>query len=122
MLIRADKLLRTRVLRRELRDLYEDYIDADELGVSKNGIQKNIVSLSSRLERLEKSIKKNVEYEGLEWSPPSGYKVAGEELGRCKLCNRIVFSGQKYPDPKEEGLFCNYYCRSVFRKSNRKIP
>lgn len=115
MMIRAHKLLQTRVLRRKIRDLYDDAIDALEEGLNIKPIKNQIKGLRKELEGLERSINKNAEYEGLIWMEPSGYRVQGTVIGRCKHCDREVFSGQKFPDPKEEGLFCNYYCRKVYR-------
>ncbi|WP_339309826.1 hypothetical protein NZ043_27920 [Paenibacillus sp. FSL k6-2145] len=83
-------------------------------------IKKKIKTLRNDLEKLERSISKNAEYEGLIWKEPSGYKIEGTVIGLCKHCDREVFSGQKIPDPKEEGLFCNYYCRRVYRNNSIK--
>ncbi|WP_339307634.1 hypothetical protein [Paenibacillus sp. FSL R5-0519] len=83
-------------------------------------IKQQIKVLRIGLEELERSIDKNAEYEGLIWKEPSGYKVEGTVIGLCKHCDREVFSGQKTPDPKEEGLFCNYYCRRVYRNNSIK--
>jgi hypothetical protein len=83
-------------------------------------MKQEIKALRNELEKLERSIDKNAEYEGLIWKEPSGYKVEGTVIGLCKHCEREVFSGQKTPDPKEEGLFCNYYCRRVYRNNSIK--
>jgi len=120
MMIRSRDLLQTRVLRRQIRDLCDSAIDALAMERSIKPIKQQIKMLRNDLEELERSIDKNAEYEGLIWKEPSGYKVEGTVIGLCKHCDREVFSGQRFPDPKEEGLFCNYYCRRVYRNNSIK--
>ncbi|MGE6578969.1 hypothetical protein ACQKFM_29110 [Paenibacillus xylanexedens] len=120
MMIHAHKLMQTRVLRRKIRDLCDDGIEALGMELSIKPIRKQIKELRNELEVLERSHNKNAEYEGLIWFVPSGYKVQGEVIGHCKHCEKEVYSGQKFPDPKEEGLFCNYYCRRVYRNNSIK--
>lgn len=120
MMIRSHDLLQTRVLRRQIRDLCDTAIDKLAMERSIKIIKQQIKELRNELEQLERSIDKNAEYEGLIWKEPSGYKVEGTVIGLCKHCDREVFSGQKFPDPKEEGLFCNYYCRRVYRNNSIK--
>jgi hypothetical protein len=112
--------MQTRVLRRKIRDLYDDAIDALSMELNIRTIKREIKVLRDELIQLERSIDKNAEYEGLIWKEPSGYKVEGTVIGLCKHCDREVFSGQRVPDPKEEGLFCNYYCRRVYRNNSNK--
>lgn len=116
-----DKYKQSRALRAQLRELYEDSIDAVKFGLPNDEIHDQINSLTSQLNNLEKSISKNREYEGLEEPDPSGYKITGKVIGICEYCERKVFEGQKYPDPKEEGLFCNYYCRSRNREIRKAL-
>jgi len=120
MMIHAHKLMQTRVLRRKIRDLCDDAIDALSMELNIRTIKREIKVLRDELIQLERSIDKNAEYEGLIWKEPSGYKVEGTVIGLCKHCDREVFSGQRFPDPKEEGLFCNYYCRRVYRNNSIK--
>ncbi|WP_127549767.1 hypothetical protein [uncultured Paenibacillus sp.] len=115
MITVPQKLLKSRIMRKKLRDLYDDIIDSDKFGVDTREIEEKAVALSEELENLEYSIRKNRKYVGLEWRPPTGYKVSGTLIGHCQLCQKEIFSEQKIPDPTEEGLFCNYYCRRVFR-------
>ncbi|MFB5761147.1 hypothetical protein [Paenibacillus medicaginis] len=113
-----DKHKECRVLRAKLRDLYEDSIDAAKFGVPTDEIDAKITFLQERLSQLEQSIGKNKEYEGLEVPEPSGFKILGEVIGICGYCEKEVYSGRKYPDPKE-GLFCSYYCRKRNRKKQK---
>ncbi|MBY7736318.1 hypothetical protein [Paenibacillus polymyxa] len=105
---------RSRVLRAQLRELYEDSIDAVKFGLPNDEIHARIDLLTAQLSKLEKF--KNEEYEGLEAPKQSGYKISGKGIGICEHCGKEVFAGQKFPNPKEEGLFCNYYCRKLYRK------
>lgn len=105
MKIHAQLLLQTRVLRRQIRDLCDDAIDALSMELNIRLIKKKIKVLRNDLEKLERSIDKNADYEGLIWKEPSGYKVEGTVIGLCKHCDREVFSGQKYPDPKKKDSF-----------------
>lgn len=116
-----DKYKQSRALRAQLRELYEDSIDAVKFGLPNGEIHSQIDLLTSQLRELEKSIGKNREYEGLEEPDPSGYKITGKVIGTCEYCEKEVFECQKYPDPKEEGLFCNYYCRSRNRKIRKAL-
>ncbi|MCC3380732.1 hypothetical protein JO375_15075 [Paenibacillus sp. UY79] len=111
-----DKQKESRALRAQLRELYEDSIDAVKFGLPNNEIQAQIDLLTTQLHELEKSMGKNEEYEGLEIPKLSGYKISGKGIGICEYCGKEVFPEQKFPVPKEEGLFCNYYCRSRNRK------
>ncbi|MDQ0491864.1 hypothetical protein [Paenibacillus brasilensis] len=111
-----DKQKESRALRAQLRELYEDSIDAANFGLPDNEIHAEIIRLSSQLQQLEQSIGKNEEYEGLEAPKPSGYKISGKGIGICEHCGKEVFSAQKFPIQTEEGLFCNYYCRDRNRK------
>ncbi|WP_244310667.1 hypothetical protein [Paenibacillus ottowii] len=111
-----DEHKQSRVLRAQLRELYEDSIDAVKFGLPNDEIHVQIDLLTAQLSKLEKSIDKNEEYEGLEDSKPSGYKISGKGIGICVHCGKEVFAGQRFPNPKEEGLFCNYYCRKLYRK------
>ncbi|WP_256703309.1 hypothetical protein [Paenibacillus peoriae] len=111
-----DEHKQSRALRAQLRELYEDSIDAVKFGLPHEGINAQIDSLTSQLNELEKSIGKNEEYEGLEAPKPSGYKISGKGIGICEHCGKEVFSAQKFPVQTEEGLFCNYYCRSRNRE------
>lgn len=74
-----DKQKQSRVLRAQLRELYEDSIDAVKFGLPNYEIHIQIDLLSARLNKLERSISKNEEYEGLEIPRPSGYKISGKE-------------------------------------------
>ncbi|MDG0053027.1 hypothetical protein MMB75_04990 [Paenibacillus sp. P2(2022)] len=110
----------SRVLRAQLRELYEDSIDAVKFGLPTDEIHAQIDLLTAELSELEEF--KNEEYEGLEAPKSSGYKISGKKIGCCKHCEKEVFEGQKIPNPKEEGLFCNYYCRKLYRKrKDRKV-
>ncbi|QNR65052.1 hypothetical protein IAQ67_14055 [Paenibacillus peoriae] len=109
-----DEHKQSRVLRAQLRELYEDSIDAVKFGLPTDEIHAQIDLLTAELSELEQF--KNEEYEGLEASKPSGYKISGKAIGCCNHCEKEVFDGQKHPAPNEEGLFCNYYCRKLYRK------
>lgn len=115
MITVPQKLLESRIIRKKLRNMYDDIIDAENSGLDARKLSNEAAILSDKLERLESSIRKNRKYLGLEWKPPKGYKVAGTVIGVCQLCQKEIFSEQKVPDPNEEGLFCNYYCRRVYR-------
>ncbi|MEC0242017.1 hypothetical protein P4H66_19630 [Paenibacillus dokdonensis] len=71
-----DKHNQSRVLRTKLRELYEEIIEAANLDIPIGEIHVEVVFLSSQLQKLEKSIGKNEEYEGLEVPKPSGNKVS----------------------------------------------
>ncbi|MGM1023471.1 MAG: hypothetical protein ACQEXV_23795 [Bacillota bacterium] len=114
-----DKHKESRALRAQLRELYEDSIDAVKFGLPNDEIHAQIDLLTAQLSELEQF--KNEEYEGLETTKPSGYKISGKGIGICTHCGREVFAGQKFPDPKEEGLFCNYYCRNRNRKIRKAL-
>ncbi|ODA05860.1 hypothetical protein A7312_16345 [Paenibacillus polymyxa] len=109
-----DEHKQSRVLRTQLRELYEDSIDAVKFGLPNDEIHARIDLLTAQLDELEQF--KNEEYEGLEAPKASGYKISGKGIGCCNHCGKEIFEGQKHPIPNEEGLFCNYYCRKLYRK------
>ncbi|WP_238353810.1 hypothetical protein [Paenibacillus sp. 23TSA30-6] len=111
-----------RQIRTQLLYLYQDSIDALNDGHSIQQLRTRIDELTVRLYELEESIGKNEEYEGLIVPRPSTHRITGEKVGQCQQCERAVYSGQKYPDPEEEGLFCNYHCRTLYRRNNKKSP
>ncbi|MDR0269597.1 hypothetical protein [Paenibacillus sp.] len=79
-----DKHKQSRALRAQLRELYEDSIDAVKFGLPNDKIHAQIDLLKSQLNALEKSIGKNEEYDGLEEPDTSGYKISGKVIGICE--------------------------------------
>ncbi|WP_405152895.1 hypothetical protein [Paenibacillus sp. FSL K6-0108] len=74
MITVPQKLLHSRIMRKKLRNLYDDIIDAEKFGLDAREMSIEAAILSDKLESLESSIRKNRKYLGLEWKPPTGYK------------------------------------------------
>lgn len=74
MMIGAHKLMQTRVLRRKIRDLCDDGIDALGMELSIKPIRKQIKELRNDLEALERSINKMMNMKDLYGSRHRGTK------------------------------------------------
>lgn len=102
-----DKQTEIKSIRRDLRVLYEEKIEALNADRSTADINEGINKLSVRLFKIERADRRN-ESLGI-----------GKYLGNCERCGSEAYDGRA-PKPTKEGLFCNYYCRSKHREEQKK--
>ncbi|MFB5761061.1 hypothetical protein [Paenibacillus medicaginis] len=102
-----DKQTEIKSIRRDLRVLYQEKIEVLKAGNSATDINESMNSLSVRLFKIERADRRN---------EPLGI---GKYVGNCTRCGREAYDGRA-PRNTEEGLFCNYSCRSEWRREQKQ--